>query len=152
MRTHHIMMLRSKVISRIVSRFALPQSSPTFGFRGGPVSSADSVGAERVPKGTQHPAPSSCRGGSQALSPTGRQACRGLRAFDPDIICKLAVGLGLLTLISYYIIHAAYLRSARILEASSALQRARTFVPSARYSSDRSAPQRRISCRTAPFV
>ena len=74
------------MISRIVSRFALPQSSPTFGFRGAPFSSTDSVVAERVPKGTQQPTPSSCWGGSQALSPTGKRACRGLRAFDPDII------------------------------------------------------------------
>ena len=75
-----------KVISRIVPHSVLPQSAPSFGIRGAPVSSTDSVVAERVPKGTQQPAPSSCRGGSKTLSPTGRRACRGRRAFDLDII------------------------------------------------------------------
>ena len=52
--------VKVKVISRIAPRLALPQSSPVFGFRGASVPSTDPVGAERVPKGTHHPIPSSC--------------------------------------------------------------------------------------------
>ena len=62
------MMLRSKVISRIAPRFALPQSAPTFGFRGAPPPLLPHVGV-------------------------------GPKPFPPPA-SKLAVGSGLLTLIS----------------------------------------------------